>query len=156
MGFVRGVLMGMASSRGLQAKAFITFFVSQSGKIVRLDCSVARQQLCNVPRGLGLALGRPSIQSILSISTYGPIPFDLKSRTMNALKPNWRSHQRHPYSTASPTHESTVPLYFIVEPVKFFQGQPYGVKVERVPTEDNSMMVLETSAGKSLSFKDPT
>ncbi|KAJ6693739.1 hypothetical protein OIU85_004509 [Salix viminalis] len=64
MGFVRGVLMGMASSQGLQAKAmaFRTFFVSPSGKIVRLDCSVARQQPCNVPRGPGLALGRPSFQ----------------------------------------------------------------------------------------------
>jgi hypothetical protein len=35
-------------------------------------------------------------------------------------------------------------------------GQPSGVGVERVPTEDNSMMVLETSAGKGLSFEDPT
>jgi hypothetical protein len=36
------------------------------------------------------------------------------------------------------------------------KGQPSGVKVERVPTEDNSMMVLEISAGKGLSFEDPT
>lgn len=30
------------------------------------------------------------------------------------------------------------------------RGKPSGVKVERVPTEDNSIIVLETSAGLGL------
>lgn len=36
------------------------------------------------------------------------------------------------------------------------KGQPSEVNIERVPIEDNSMIVLEASAGNGLSFKIPT
>lgn len=36
------------------------------------------------------------------------------------------------------------------------KGQPLEVNTERVPTDDNSMMVLDISAGNGLSFETPT